>query len=197
VADDLQKLNIGCGASPRDGWVNLDIMPGPGVDLVFDLETCSSKKLPYPDNSFGEFRAFHILEHIQNLLELMEELHRVAADGAILRAAMPHIGSDTAWADPTHRRGMSATTFTYFAQPTYTFADYGYRGDWDLQKIYYKIGRKRAGADVDNLDRLLERVEIERNIVREMFVELRAVKPARPRGSGGAPDCEVTFVFED
>ncbi|UUX49603.1 hypothetical protein NUH88_19655 [Nisaea acidiphila] len=197
MSKPLHKLNIGCGKSPMEGWVNLDFRDGPGVDIVFDLECCGENKLPLEDDSVSEIRASHILEHVRNILPMMEELHRVSVDGALLRAAMPHVGSDGAWGDPTHVRGMSVTGLRYFSQPTYSFADYGYLGDWDIEKVYYKVGIKRAGADKDNLARLLERVDIERNMVREMIADLRSVKPARPPGQGEPAQCEVVFIFEN
>lgn len=197
MPEPLHKLNIGCGTSPMEGWVNLDMYEAPGVDIVFDLETCAETKLPLPDNCVTEFKASHVLEHIQNILPMMEELHRVAANGALLIAAMPHVGSDGAWGDPTHKRGMSVFGMRYFGQPTYKFADYGYRGDWNVDKVRYKIDRTRAGVDSDNPQRLLERVDIERNIVREMVVHLRAVKPARARGEGEFPRFRYEFQFID
>ena len=39
------KLNLGCGKNPMPGWVNLDRLDGPGVDLVCDLESlCNYEK---------------------------------------------------------------------------------------------------------------------------------------------------------
>ncbi|UUX49601.1 hypothetical protein NUH88_19645 [Nisaea acidiphila] len=193
MPNSLQKLNIGCGSSPTEGWVNLDFRDGPGVDVVFDLESCGENRLPLEDNSISEFKASHILEHIRNILPLMEELHRVATDGALLTAAMPHIGSDGAWGDPTHVRGMSVFALRYFSQPWYHFADYGYRGDWDIERVRYKVGRKRAGADIADHQRLMDRVDMERNFVNEMVADLRAVKPARPRGEGKLPSIRYEF----
>jgi hypothetical protein len=40
------KLNLGCGRDIKQGFVNLDYMPLPGVDVVADLERCADTKLP-------------------------------------------------------------------------------------------------------------------------------------------------------
>jgi len=57
------KLNLGCGYTILDGWVNLDYLDGQGVDVVHDLE-----KFPYPfkDNTFDKVLASHIIEHVSN-----------------------------------------------------------------------------------------------------------------------------------
>ena len=36
--DNRSRLNVGCGRSALEGWINLDFMPLPGVDIVADLE---------------------------------------------------------------------------------------------------------------------------------------------------------------
>lgn len=173
------RLNLGSGHETRDGWTNLDLVPGPGVDIVFDLETCATTPLPLADDSVGEIRASHVLEHIDEILAMMQELHRVAAPGCVLRAMMPHGGHDDAWADPTHKRAMSINSFHYFQQPFYTFADYGYRGDWGLEEVIYTLGRATAGSA--SASELLSRIQRERNLVREMIVTLKAIKPVRAR----------------
>ena len=51
------KLNLGCGRVIKPGWVNHDIMPGDGVDLVFDLEKCGIEPFPFETDSVSEIRA--------------------------------------------------------------------------------------------------------------------------------------------
>jgi SAM-dependent methyltransferase len=189
------RLNLGCGSNPIDGWVNLDRRPGAGVDMVFDLEQCRTIPLPFEDGSVGAFRAWHLIEHLDDVLGLMQECHRVAVPGALFRAAMPHGGHDDAWADPTHRRAMFARSFNYYQQPFHVFADYDYAGDWAPETIYYKISRKRAGAD--GPEELLSRVDLDRNLVREMIVDLRAVKPSRARDRSLLTAPEIKIALTD
>ncbi len=170
------RLNIGCGRDVQAGWVNIDLVPLPGVDIVFDLETCREVRLPLKDDSVSEIRLFHVIEHIQDTLGLMEELYRVAADGCLCIIRVPHGASDEAWTDPTHRRPWFPGSFGFFSQPHYWRADYGYRGDWQPQKVQLLVPRA-MGLDGP---RLLRAVKHERNIVSEMVAELRAIKPARP-----------------
>ena len=189
------RLNLGCGANPIEGWINLDRRAGAGVDLVFDLELCRSVPLPFEENSVSAFRAWHLIEHMDDVLGLMQDCHRVAEPEALFRAAMPHGGHDDAWADPTHRRSMFARSFNYYQQPFHVFADYDYAGDWRPETIYYKVSRKRAGTD--RQEDLLTRIDVERNLVREMIVDLRAVKPARPRDRNLLSGPEIKIVLVD
>lgn len=192
VGDEI-KLNLGCGSDILPGWINIDLAGTPNVDVAFDLETCGINRLPFSDNSVKEIRASHLLEHIDRILPMMQELHRVARPNALLQAAMPHGAHDDAWADPTHRRAMWMRSFRYFQQPFYDFADYGYTGDWRLDVVYYRVNRADAGEDAPQ--RLLRRVDAERNLVWEMLVDLRAVKPVRARDRALMTSPDVKFVL--
>lgn len=33
----MKRLNLGCGRDIKKGWINLDILKLPGVDVVYDL----------------------------------------------------------------------------------------------------------------------------------------------------------------
>ncbi|QLH74996.1 MAG: methyltransferase domain-containing protein [Methanomassiliicoccales archaeon] len=80
------KLNLGCGTSPIDGYVNIDHMPGPRVDLVHDI----TQGLPYEDATVDEIYISHTLEHITEWEHLMPEFHRVLKSGGRLRIIVPH-----------------------------------------------------------------------------------------------------------
>ena len=172
-----KKLHVGCGRNILQGWTNLDLAGLPGVDIVYDLERCAEIALPLEDDSVDEFLLSHVIEHIRNTLPLMQELHRVAAPGAKAILRMPHGASDDAWEDPTHVRGYFQGCFDYYSQPTYWRADYGYRGDWQVEKLYLVVSKQRyAGKAVDLI---AEDVRSKRNVVQEMVADLRAVKPIR------------------
>jgi len=159
------------------GWVNLDIAALPGVDVVADIERCAEAGLPFAADAFDGFLMSHVVEHIRNVLPLMTELHRIARPGASLMIRVPFGGSDDAWEDPTHVRPYFLNSFGYFSQPFYWRADYGYRGDWQPERITLRI----AAALVDGLtpQAVMEKVQTGRNVVREMVAELVAVKPVR------------------
>ncbi|MCQ6343681.1 methyltransferase domain-containing protein [Bacillus cereus] len=97
-----KKLNLGCGRHILKGWINIDIMPIEGVDIIADLNNCKIKPLPFDDNSVDVFLASHLLEYIQQPLGLMEELHRIAKPNAMMVCHVPYGSSDDAFEEPTH-----------------------------------------------------------------------------------------------
>jgi len=172
-----EKLHLGCGKTILKEWINLDIMKGQGVDIVADLEKCSETPLPFEDNSIDEFYASHLIEHIHHTLPLMQELHRIAKNDAKAVFRLPYGSSDDAYEDPTHVRQYFLNSFGYFSQPYYWRADYGYRGDWKTEKISLLVSE--AVYKDKSFHQIYEDVMKKRNVVSEMVVELRAIKPIR------------------
>lgn len=65
---------------PGRDYVGLDRRPGPGVDVLADVES-----LPYPDASFGLVVAMSAFEHVPHFWRGFEEAFRVLRpDGAML-----------------------------------------------------------------------------------------------------------------
>lgn len=174
----LTRLHLGCGKDIKKDWLNLDIASGEGIDIVADLDECAHIPLPLEEDTVDEFFAGHVIEHIKNPLPMMQELHRIAKPGAKAVFRCPYGSSDDAFDDPTHQRQYFLSSFGYFSQPFYWRADYGYRGDWKVEKITLFV-ESRYVREL-NVEKVLEDVHTKRNIVKEMMVELMAVKPIRP-----------------
>lgn len=170
------KVNLGCGRRPMDGWVNVDCVPLPSVDLVAQLDDPEKVSLPWPDNSVDEFAIIHTLEHIKYPLPLMEELWRTAKPGAMITIACPYGSSDDADEDPTHVRRIFLNSFAYFGQPYYYRADYGYRGDWQIDHLLLDLPAMFGGVPDEDV---MRDVMVLRNIVTQITAVLRAVKPRR------------------
>ena len=113
------KFNIGCGRNVLEGWVNVDRCELPGVDITHDLEDCRYGCLPVEPNTVDEFLLSHVIEHVNDSLGLMQELHRIAKPGALATIRTPFGSSDDAWEDPTHVRAYFPNSFGYFSQPFY------------------------------------------------------------------------------
>jgi SAM-dependent methyltransferase len=171
------RVNLGCGRDIRLGWVNLDLVALPGVDVVADLDDCANTPLPFADSSVDEIFASHLLEHIRNPLPMMQELHRIAKPNAKAVFRLPYGSSDDAFEDPTHVRQYFVGSFGYFSQPFYWRADYGYRGDWLTEKVTLLV--QRAAHQGKSPQQIFQEIQRYRNMVMEMVVELRAVKPLR------------------
>jgi hypothetical protein len=178
------KLNVGCGRNIKEGWINLDSAPLPGVDLVCDLEDLRARPIALPDESVSQFLVSHAIERIRDSLDLMQELSRLATPGAIAMIRVPHGGCDDAWEDPTHLRAYYPGSFGYFSQPMYANADYGYRADWSPDRLTLLVHRSLcAGLSPQEI---ISKSQVERNVVKEMICGLRAVKPAQARARAPA-----------
>ncbi|GMV82867.1 MAG: hypothetical protein AMXMBFR7_40510 [Planctomycetota bacterium] len=141
-------LDIGCGNSKTPGAVGIDILPGPQVDIVHDLN-----KLPWPleENRFDRIVCSHVLEHLNDLVGVMNEIHRVSRHGASVELLTPHFSSLNSWEDPTHTRHFARRSFEFFdtskkhhytdrcmktRQVDLTFGS----GLWDLMgKVHYAL----------------------------------------------------------
>lgn len=106
-------LDIGCGPNKVPGATGMDRMPMPGVDVVHDL---NARPYPFDDNAFDEIHARHVLEHVDDMIGVMEELHRIARPGGKIYVAGPYYASADAFRDPTHRRAFTEQSFDYFTE---------------------------------------------------------------------------------
>jgi hypothetical protein len=114
AGQDLTVVDVGCGARKQVvGAIGIDREPGPGVDLVADVQ----RGLPLASASVDNVFAVHVLEHLTDLLGAMRELHRVLRPTGVLHVLTPDWRSVNAVADPTHCRLMAAKTFEYFCSP--------------------------------------------------------------------------------
>jgi SAM-dependent methyltransferase len=113
-------LELGCGSHKRPGVIAVDINPASAADVIYDLD-----EFPYPfaENIFDEVICEHVLEHLDNLIRVMQELHRISRRGAIIRVYVPYFSSIYFYRDPTHKVFFSAHTFDYFipGTPVHTF----------------------------------------------------------------------------
>lgn len=168
------RLNLGCGRDVREGWVNVDSAPLLGVDHVVDFD--GKPVLPFDDDSVDWSEGSHVIEHLRDPLPFMEELWRVTKPGGRAVFRCPYGATDDADEDPTHVRRMFQRSWDYFAQPTYWRADYGYRGDWQPDRVTLALFPDFAGTPSADLPSLIRH---QRNVVAEMTAELRCVKPRR------------------
>jgi len=138
------RLDIGCGRSKFAGTLGVDVAPVRGVDVAADL----SRGLPFADDSVDEVYTSHTLEHMPDLIAAMEELWRVCKDGARLNIWVPHASCPfVTWIDPTHRRGMTIETFSYF-NPASNHLSYYSRARFTIEyaRLHLStIGMRRAG----------------------------------------------------
>jgi len=85
----VRRLNWGCGPIAPYGWVNSDIQPGPGVDVIADIRA----GLPLPDNEFDYIVSIHTLPELSYADQdhALVELRRVLRPGGVLRLSLPDL----------------------------------------------------------------------------------------------------------
>ena len=94
------------------GRVTLDVMDLPDIDVVCDL----NEGFPFlPDDSVDEIYSHNTLEHIDQLLVLMDEIHRVLKRNGRKRLFVPHFSNPYYYSDPTHHHFFGFYTFYYFS----------------------------------------------------------------------------------
>ena len=101
------------------GYKTVDIV---NADYIVNLET---DKLPFESNSIEEIYTHSTLEHIKNLIHVMNEMWRVLEWGGKLTIIVPHQDCTAAYQDPTHVR--------FFNTECKKFFEGHYINKWKLQ----------------------------------------------------------------
>ena len=78
------NLYIGGGGSQVTGYVNLDLFPLPGVNVVANAE-----QLPFAAGLFQRVECDAVLEHVQCPDQVMREIERVLAPGGFAHIVTP------------------------------------------------------------------------------------------------------------
>ncbi len=86
-----RRLHVGAGSQRLEGWINVDIRPFPGVDLVADVT--QGLGLSDIDAVFAE----HFLEHlaVDHALSFLTEVQQMLNPGCRLRLSTPNL--DWTW----------------------------------------------------------------------------------------------------
>lgn len=104
------RLNLGCGRRYDPTAINVDVTPDTKPDIVHNLD---QRPWPFSDNRFDNVQMIDVLEHLDNTIATLEEIHRVCRPGALVHIVVPHFSSNGAFTDPTHKRFFALGTFEY------------------------------------------------------------------------------------
>lgn len=82
-------INLGCGPRTLAGFVNVDLLDAPGVDVVADV----SSPLPFRDGQADLVYASHVLEHLPTaqVPAVLREWRRLLRDGGEVLIAVPNL----------------------------------------------------------------------------------------------------------
>ena len=96
-------LDLGCGLRKRPGAIGIDVNPRSQADIMHDLNRFP---YPFPDNHFD-----NIIEHLDDFLKVMEELHRVAKPPELVTTVVPFYSHQQAHTDLTQGRFFGVHSF--------------------------------------------------------------------------------------
>ena len=105
-------VNLGCGSRKGQDEIGVDRYPGSRADIQADI--CSS--LPFADNSVDVVIAEHVLEHVPDLVALVEEVHRLLVPGGTFSVEVPYFAHPDSFRDPTHCRFFTWGSMDYFVE---------------------------------------------------------------------------------
>jgi len=110
-------LLLGCGKTRIPEAIGVDRVAIENyVDVVHNLDT-----IPYPFESCSvkEIHMYHVLEHLNDPIKKMEELHRILKPEGLIYLRVPHFSSMGAFSDLTHIRPFGFTSFDCFRKDDY------------------------------------------------------------------------------
>jgi SAM-dependent methyltransferase len=110
-------INLGCGKTRIPGSCGVDTIAIPdSVDVIHDLD---SVPYPFPDSYADEIHFYHVLEHLNDPVKKIEEIHRILKVDGVLFVRVPHFSSNGAFTDITHKRPFSYFSFDIFLPDNY------------------------------------------------------------------------------
>ncbi len=108
---NMKLLDLGCGNRKFPGAIGIDNNPNTDADIIHDL---NSMPYPFDDSFFDGIYADNIIEHLDDVVKVMEELSRISKAGATVKIIVPYFRARWAYIDPTHRHHFTVDSFSYF-----------------------------------------------------------------------------------
>lgn len=125
----LACYDLGGRIDRQQGYQSVDLID---ADVIADLE----KPWPFPDNSVGVLRAYHLLEHLDDPIHFFNEAYRVLAPGGFLLIEVPSVNGAGAFGDPTHRKFFNLLSFEYFTNQQHArFIQPQYQGRFQKARV--------------------------------------------------------------
>lgn len=136
----MQKLDVGCGQAKEHDYIGMDIYPSSQVDVVHDF---NEFPYPFPNDHFDEVLCRSTLEHVNDFIGTVVEIHRILKPGGLLRVFCPHFSGPDAYRDPTHKTFFAFTTFDRFTSGGSYLTEHS--GLFRIEKRGYGLPNSRGG----------------------------------------------------
>jgi len=115
LAQGRKVLDVGCGRDKFPGSDGIDYAVNSVADVMHDLDDFP---YPIPDDTYEVILCRNVIEHVPDVVGLMEEIHRVGKNGADVIITTPHFSSLYSYQDPTHVRHLAYDSMEYFIENT-------------------------------------------------------------------------------
>lgn len=148
--DKRKNLNIGCGHLKFDNCISIDKRDTPIVDFIMDLNNIP---WPFEDEKFLNVYAYDIVEHLDEVVDVVNEIWRVLKIEGVLYIHTNHYKYENAFTDPTHKHFFSMNSFDFWDDETMFGTKYPHYADGrifrietkmeDGQEIFIKMIKKR------------------------------------------------------
>lgn len=122
TSDDIARLcagravlDVGCGRNKSSGSTGIDFAQNSDADVRHDLNVFP---YPLPGDAFEVILLRNVIEHLRDVVRLMEEVHRVGRNGSDVLITTPHFSSLYSYQDPTHLRHLAYESMDYFTAET-------------------------------------------------------------------------------
>jgi predicted SAM-dependent methyltransferase len=139
--NEVIGLNLGCGNRRIGNCINVDLRKTDITDMNFN-----ANEMPYPfeNERFEIIFALDIIEHLDDVMKVMEELHRILKPGGVIHIRTTAWDTEQSYRDPTHKHWFTLQTFDVF-DPTKQFGrDY----HWYTQKKLRVLEARRDGEEL-------------------------------------------------
>ncbi len=137
-SSEVVYVDLGCGAHKPQGFVGVDVVLGPQVDVVADL----NQTFPFPDSSVDVIRAFDAIEHLRDRIHTMNEIWRIGKPGAEVYIRVPSTDGRGAFQDPTHVSFWNLNSFQYYCVEFPAYLElchsYGFQGAFHLVSLEHE-----------------------------------------------------------
>jgi SAM-dependent methyltransferase len=162
---DRKILNLGCGELYEENAVNVDYYAS-RVDVRHDLDV-----MPYPfaNNAFEEIHCYNVIEHLEKVIPVMEELHRIGKPGCRVTMRVPHFRSACLYEDLTHKHGFAWRSFDIFTDDGCVYGNYS--------TVRYRIlSRLYTPYRLAFLYRLLSRVPVLTDNLLSKYIPMASIQ---------------------
>ncbi len=134
--EKMVKVDLCCGPNKPEGFIGVDTVKCPGVDIVADL----NERFPFEDNYIDQLRAHDAIEHLADKIHTMNEIWRICKNGAAVDIKVPSTDGRGAFQDPTHVSYWNINSFYYYTSNNPVLYEhsrrYGFKGNFKIESIY-------------------------------------------------------------